>query len=281
MSGTFDLGPTGPAAPDLLEGKPSGAGSVMASRAPVEAGELDYFPTPPWAARAGAELITRLDPAARTCWEPACGGGHMAWGLKDYFPAGVAVSDVANHGALASGWSAWEELDFLSRVALTHFKAYPAPDWIITNPPFKDGEAFIRQGWRVARRGVAMLLRLQFIEGVGRHKLFTEDCPLTVLAPFCERVPMVKGRWDPEASSATAYAWFIFMRGASTGHAAGCLSAGAPQVHLFPPGTKGRLTRPGDLVQFGLAETGALDLGPRSSSEPQASDSATEDAQDG
>ena len=61
--------------------KPSGHTSVMSSRAATAPGELDYFPTPPWAARAGGELIKQIDPAAGSCWEPACGEGHMAFGL--------------------------------------------------------------------------------------------------------------------------------------------------------------------------------------------------------
>ena len=72
--------------------KPSDARNVMASRAEPP-GALDFFPTPPWAARAGGELIQRLDPGAWNCWEPACGQGHMAHGLLDYFEAGVFSSD--------------------------------------------------------------------------------------------------------------------------------------------------------------------------------------------
>ena len=32
-------------------------------------------------------------------------------------------------------------------------------DWVITNPPFRLGEAFILKSLKVARRGVAMLTR--------------------------------------------------------------------------------------------------------------------------
>ena len=84
--------------------KPSRA--VMEARAPasVERDDavtalyraLDYFPTPPWAARAGAELVQRLDPLAKTVWEPACGEGHMAGPLAEYFS--VCASDIHPHG---------------------------------------------------------------------------------------------------------------------------------------------------------------------------------------
>ena len=84
----------------------SGSTAVMARRSPAEvAGDtaqealyrrLDFFPTPPWAARAGADLLARLDPEARTLWEPACGAGHMAAALAERF--GVFASDVHDFG---------------------------------------------------------------------------------------------------------------------------------------------------------------------------------------
>lgn len=226
--------------------KPKGHTSVMASRAAVElelgapgGDPLDYFPTPPWAARAGGELLARLDPllARRTCWEPACGGGHMAHGLADYFRR-VDASDIEDRGA--SDFT----MDFLNPGG-----EVAAVDWIVTNPPFSDGETFARLAWARARVGVALLLRLSFAEGVARHQMFTVDCPLSVLAPFAERVPMVKGRWDPEASSATAYAWFVWLKPSASD-----VPGWAPRVHWIPPGSRERLTRPSDFTRFAPAE---------------------------
>ena len=208
----------------------------MSSR--IEAPDsLDYFPTPPWAARAGGELIARLDPGQWTALEPAAGGGHMAHGLRPYF-ASVTESDIHQH----DGGAAEFIVDFLSEEAEG---LLPEVDWIVTNPPFVLGDAFVRTAYRRARRGVAMLLRLVFLEGKARHRLLHEDCPLTVVAPFSERVPMVKGRWDPDASSATAYAWFIWRKGA----------AGPPMLLPIPPGTKERLADREDVARFnGTAE---------------------------
>lgn len=211
--------------------------AVMAGRQP-DLGGLDYFPTPPWAARAGAELILQLDPRARTCWEPATGGGHMAYALEDYFDV-VWKSDIHDHnppGGLGM------VMDFLSD---EDEGPWPKPDWIVTNPPFILGEAFVRQAMIKARRGVAMLLRLSFLEGGKRFKLLYVDHPLTAVAPFSERVPMVKGRWDPEASSATAYAWFFWTQKYST-------RPRAPMVLPIAPGARARLSKAEDLTRFGL-----------------------------
>jgi hypothetical protein len=69
---------------------------------------------------------------------------------------------------------------------------------------------------RLARPGVSPVrvwrcsLCSVWLEGAERyHKLFA-DRPPTIVAQFCERVPMVKGRWDPDASTATSYAWFVW-----------------------------------------------------------------------
>lgn len=203
----------------------------MANRAPSADG-LDYFPTPPWAARAGGELINRLDPGLWSAWEPACGGGHMAHGLRDYFSV-VVESDIHQH----EGGDPAFVVDFLSEEA-RDFE--PAIDWIVTNPPFVLGDAFVRTAYAHAQRGVAMLLRLVFLEGGKRYRLLHEDCPLTAVAPFSERVPMVKGRWDPEASSATAYAWFVWQKGVS----------GPPVLIPIPPGSKARLQTADDIIRF-------------------------------
>lgn len=217
---------------------PAGHSAVMAMRAPTDPADLDYFPTPPWAARAGGELIKRLDPQARSCWEPACGEGHMAHGLADYFDW-MRASDVHPY---RSGQTVF---DFLGPIASPWGESL---DWIVTNPPFNRAVDFVRIGHQRARRGVAMLVRLAFLEGVKRHQLLYGEHPVTVVAPFSERVPMVKGRWDPEASSATAYAWFIWIKGIPPG----------PRLEPIGPGTRKRLQREGDLALFGLGGDAGL-----------------------
>lgn len=220
----------------------------MAARAPgqVEADDarqalfrrLDYFPTPPWAARAGAELIRFLDPEARTVWEPACGEGHMAAPLAESFSP-VIATDVHPFGFGGVH-------DFLDEG--------PPPaiaddiDWIVTNPPFAIAADFLRLAMARARRGVAFLLRLQFLEGVGRHRLLHGAEPLTACAVFAERVPMTLGRWDPAAASATAYAWFLWRKGAG----------GNPRLMSVPPGSRERLWRAEDAARFGCLRDAPL-----------------------
>jgi hypothetical protein len=85
-------------------------------------------------------------------------------------------------------------------------------DWVITNPPFRLGEEFISRSMKIARHGVAMLTRTVFIESVGRYERLFKSSPPSRFAQFTERVPMVKGRVDKKASTATGYAWLVWEK---------------------------------------------------------------------
>jgi hypothetical protein len=85
-------------------------------------------------------------------------------------------------------------------------------DWVITNPPFRLAEDFVQRSLVVARRGVAILARTVFIESVGRYRNIFETNPPTKFAQYTERVPMVRGRLDRGASTATGYAWLVWEK---------------------------------------------------------------------
>lgn len=198
--------------------------------------QLDYYPTPPWAARACGEIILRVDPGARSVWEPACGHGLMAHGLADYFDQ-VILSDVHDYGV-------GRVIDFLEPGAE---QLVGATDWIVTNPPFKDAEAFVRLALARARRGVAMLVRLGFLESVGRYRMFVGPDAPALICPFAERAPMFLGRWEPGKSAAAAYCLIIWLR-PPLAHD----WPGEPILRPIPPGRKAALSRSSDLAFAGV-----------------------------
>jgi hypothetical protein len=197
--------------------------AVMAQR--IESQDSpDDFPTPPWATRGLIEHVLDDKRALKTmtCLEPACGAGHMAKPLKEYF-AEVRCADAYDYGY-------GEIRDFLTYPYETN-----AVDWMITNPPFRLAEEFVIRALRVARVGVAILARTVFLESSGRYNRIFRDTPPTKFAQFVERVPMVKGRLDGKATTATGYAWLIWEKQASD----------APRLMWVPPCRK-KLERASD-----------------------------------
>ena len=170
--------------------------AVMAQRKPGTEEALDDFPTPPWATRALAEYV--IAPQG-ICLEPACGRGHMSAALAEYFDD-VISSDIFDYGF-------GKVADFLKSTYETD-----SFDWVITNPPFILAEQFIVRSMKIARRGVAMLTRTVFIESEGRYERLFKDNPPSRLAQFVERVPMLEGRLDRQATTATAYAWLVWQK---------------------------------------------------------------------
>lgn len=167
---------------------------------------LDDFPTPPWATRALCEwLVTRQSQPLDlfTVREPAANRGHMVKPLREYFGE-VIASDVHDYGA------GFPVEDYL-------FGALPEhTHWTITNPPFRLAEQFIQRAILSSTQGCAMIVRAAFLEGVGRYeRLFSVEPPNHVLQ-FTERVVMHKGKLSPKGSTATAYAWLVWMGGNQT-----------------------------------------------------------------
>lgn len=200
--------------------------AVMAQRQ-HPADDLDFFPTPPWGTRA---LWTHVLPdlSGAVVWEPACGRGHMARPLAE-IAGDVVASDIKDYGT-------GHQFDFLALEGLG--LADPpcgSPDWIVTNPPFNRFSRFADLALRVAGRGVALLGRLQLLEGVERFETIYSrwDGHFTV-APFVERLPMEEGCCAPDTSSASAYAWLVIDKARPR----------RPLIHIPP--CRARLERPGD-----------------------------------
>jgi hypothetical protein len=224
----------------LAKALPNGARAIMGSRQ-EPSDSLDYFPTPPWATRALMEVVMpKLGVIEfNEAWEPACGEGHIAEVLCEYFDD-VLASDIHDYG-FGHQCEKWEQGDFLKYETL-----HKIADWVITNPPFKDkAEQFVLQALSVARVGVAMFFRLQWLETNGRYERIFEPYPPTMIAQFAERVPLCKGEWKPDGDTATAYLWIIWHK-----HSPSWQTALPTLFTWIPPGQRKALTRPDDEARF-------------------------------
>jgi hypothetical protein len=133
-------------------------------------------------------------------WEPAAGRGAIA-----------RVLQAAGHTVYASDWRCYGfgigGLDFL------HTDAVPAGcTAIVTNPPYKIANAFVRHAVALCPL-VVMLMRLPFLESDGRRDILDESC-LARVHVFRNRLPMLHrdGWTGNRASSSIAFAWFVWDR---------------------------------------------------------------------
>ncbi len=89
-------------------------------------------------------------------------------------------------------------------------------DNIVTNPPFKLVEEFIRQSVRLAHRKVAILGRLGLLEGQERRKIWN-DTPFSRVWVFSRRIAFLKPGEDEYGSKGgkggmVPYAWYVWDR---------------------------------------------------------------------
>jgi hypothetical protein len=214
------------------EGGPiNGARTTMGSRIEPD-DSLDYFPTPPWATRALMQHVLpalKVDPQIASVWEPACGEGHIAEVLSEYCPC-VLSSDIHDYGYGQTHDFLGEDIKLIN----------PSVDWIITNPPFgKKTEPFVLTALDRAKVGVAMFVRMQWLETTGRYERIYSKTPPTMIAFFAERVPLCKGEWKPEGDTATAYIWLVWVKGMT------------PQAPFWiPPDCRTDLEKPDDTTRF-------------------------------
>jgi len=163
----------------------------------------DYYATDPEALR----TLLRYEKFNRYIWECACGGGHLSEVLmeKGY---DVKSSDIIDRGF------AWTQIiDFL-KVSRYDIRNDFSRD-IITNPPYKYAKEFVEHALDISMDSIkiAMFLKLTFLEGQARRKLFEKYPPKTIYV-FSNRVKCAKnGEFENVSSSAVAYAWFIWEKG--------------------------------------------------------------------
>ena len=175
--------------------------AVMQQRAEPRR-SVDDFPTPPWGTRALCEFLTDqgFDLSGMSVREPAANRGFMARPLGEHFGR-VIASDLMDYGA------GYPVEDFLFPYAIEPV------DWTITNPPFTLADQFVHRALETSRVGCAIIIRSAFLEGIGRYETLFRDHPPAFTLQFVERIPMVKGRIDASAASATAYSWIVWVHG--------------------------------------------------------------------
>lgn len=151
--------------------------------------ENDFYPTPPNATK---ELLKRID-LKGAIWECACGDGA----ISKLLPENTISTDLIDRGYGEGG------IDFL--------QTKKQVDWIITNPPYKYATEFAKHSLECANN-VALLLKIQFLEGVKRYDFFQENPPKDIYV-FSNRLKIYKNGIKTNNSTMMCFAWFVWESG--------------------------------------------------------------------
>lgn len=86
---------------------------------------------------------------------------------------------------------------------------------IITNPPYKYATEFVYKALSLVNDGnkVAMFLKLLFLEGKARKRLFKQHPPKTIYVSSSRLLCAHNGNFERYKGSAVAYAWFVWEKG--------------------------------------------------------------------
>ena len=161
----------------------------------------DYYATEP----AAAEWLMKLEEFdGKPIWECASGENHLADVFKE-FGFNVRTSDIVKRTPKT------EELDFLSY----------NEKWnghIITNPPYSKAKEFVEKALELVPDGnkVCMFLKVQFLEGKARKKLFEKNPPRRIWVSSSRLLCAKNGDFEKMKAgggSAVAYAWFVWEKG--------------------------------------------------------------------
>jgi hypothetical protein len=146
-------------------------------------------------------------------WDPACGLGRVL------FSAEAAGYPVTGSDIICRSGYCDALFDF-------HTCERPRARNIVSNPPFRDAEAFVRHALTIADGKVVFLLPLSWLTGKARSH-FLQGSPLRrvhVLSPRPSMPPgpVIEAGVKPGGGTKD-FAWFVWERGYE----------GAPEIHFM------------------------------------------------
>jgi len=166
----------------------------------------DKYPTPKSALDAISPVFAQLYEGGALL-EPSCGAGNVINYLRQALPEAGPWFGVEIDPDFSKSWDQLGDDhkmigDFLSM-------DFGAKRWafVVGNPPYRDGEAFVRKSFELLEEGTGrllFLLRLNFLGSQKRWQLFL-DLPLAHVFVLSKR-PSFTGN----GTDATEYAWFLW-----------------------------------------------------------------------
>ncbi len=157
--------------------------------------EHDFYATEPKA----VELLLEQEKFEGKILEPCCGTGDISKVLE------ANGYEVISSDLIDRGYG--EVKDFFE---IKEFEGN-----IITNTPYRNSGTFARHALEIIPEGkkVALFVKLLFLEGKERKKLFEDYPPKTVYVSSSRLTCAKNGDFEKYVSSAVAYAWVVWEKG--------------------------------------------------------------------
>lgn len=133
--------------------------------------------------------------------EPCAGEGHISEVLEEY-GCELITNDIDEK------FKTNFNLDITHETFWLQMKGgYKNIDFIVTNPPFSHAAEVMKQSYKIAKKGVALLVRLSFLEPCeGRDKFFVTNPPDQIII-----MPRISFTGDGKSDSVTC-AWVIWYK---------------------------------------------------------------------
>ena len=164
--------------------------------------EDDFYETPKVAT---CTMLNNINiPDDVTLWECSCGEGAISKILEKIHPGKVLSTELSTERYGIGG------VNFL-----TNAEKYKPEGrfWLVTNPPFKLANDFVRKGFEIGAERIIFMLRFNYLEsGKVREDILNNGHLLRVLL-MKERLKMYPFGWTGVKGTATQnHAWFIWDR---------------------------------------------------------------------
>lgn len=166
--------------------------------------ENDFYATEP----AAIDLLVKAEKLSLNIWECACGKGHLSRRLSDLGHKVVASDFIQRGHGIVFNFLCFADIDTIRGIPLSEFD-------IVTNPPYRETESFVRRGYSRLGNGrkLCLFLKLTFLESVRRDVLF-KHYPVSRIHVCRKRIKCAKnGDFSKVSSSPTCYAWFVWEKG--------------------------------------------------------------------
>lgn len=164
----------------------------------------DFYPTPEWATR---ELLSRVT-IRGTVFEPCVGDGAISRVLVDDRTF-VYTGDIDDKWKPMICGDAQERQTWREAENIISDGVEGGIDWVVTNPPFNAAAVIVPTAFEYARKGIAMLLRLSFLEPVEDRGGWLNRHPPTVLIVL----PRISFTNNGKTDSVTC-AWMVWRKAA-------------------------------------------------------------------